>query len=128
MKILNGKELAGFIKERQVHQVASLRSTGITPKLLILRDSDNPVIMKYISLKKRYGQDISIDVIDICTNVYSRRSGAWQGEDERAAPVATGGGDAARSRDIWNYQANFRISRMIPRFVAPYHWYIIWFY
>ena len=29
----------------------------------------------------------------------SRESGAWQGEDERAAPVATGGGDAPRESD-----------------------------
>ena len=46
MKILNGKELAGFIKERQAHQVASMSKK---PKLLILRDSDNPVITKYIN-------------------------------------------------------------------------------
>lgn len=64
MKSLNGKELAGFIKERQAHQVRSLKNK---PKLLILRDSDNPVITKYVNLKKRYGEDISIEVIDICT-------------------------------------------------------------
>ena len=62
MKILNGKELAGFIKERQAHQVAGLKHK---PKLLIIRDSDNPVIMKYVSLKKRYGKDIGVEVTDI---------------------------------------------------------------
>ena len=40
MKSLNGKELAGFIKERQAHEVATM---PVKPKLLILRDSDNPV-------------------------------------------------------------------------------------
>lgn len=59
MKILNGSELAGFIKERQAHEVRSLKST---PKLLILRDSDNPVILKYVNLKIKYGADIGIEV------------------------------------------------------------------
>ena len=63
MKSLNGKELASFIKERQAHQVASLKNK---PRLLILRDSNNPVIEKYVNLKKRYGDDIGIEVIDIC--------------------------------------------------------------
>ena len=62
MKFLNGTELAGFIKERQAHQVASLRP--ITPTLLIIRDSDNPVIEKYVQLKIRYGEDIGVKVID----------------------------------------------------------------
>ena len=63
IKTLNGRELAGFIKERQAHQVASM---SIKPKLLILRDSDNPVIIKYVNLKKKYGKDIGIEVIDYC--------------------------------------------------------------
>lgn len=61
MKILNGSELAGFIKERQAHEVRGLKST---PKLLILRDSDNPVIQKYVQLKIKYGADIGITVED----------------------------------------------------------------
>ena len=31
-----------------------------------------------------------------------RASGAWQGEDERAVPVATGDGDAARGESVSN--------------------------
>ncbi len=61
MKILNGRELAGFIKERQAHQV---RSMSQKPKLLIIRDSDNPVITKYVQLKIKYGEDIGIVVED----------------------------------------------------------------
>ena len=61
MKILNGSELAGFIKERQAKQV---RGLGLKPRLLIIRDSDNPVIMKYVGLKIRYGADIGIEVED----------------------------------------------------------------
>lgn len=59
MKSLNGKELAGFIKERQAHQV---RSLPVKPTLLIIRDSDNPVIEKYVNLKIKYGDDIGIKV------------------------------------------------------------------
>ena len=64
MKELNGKELAGFVKERQAHVVSMLRGRKITPKLLIIRDSDNPVIAKYVSLKCRYGADIGVEVED----------------------------------------------------------------
>ena len=63
MKILNGRELAGFIKERQAHQVRALNKK---PKLLIIRDSDNPVIMKYVNHKIKYGEDIGIAVEDYC--------------------------------------------------------------
>ena len=61
MKILNGKELAGFIKERQAREVRAMKKK---PTLLIIRDSDNPVITKYVNLKKKYGDDIGINVID----------------------------------------------------------------
>ena len=64
MKSLNGSELAGYIKERQAHQVRSLHARGLHPKLLIIRDSDNPVIMKYVSLKIKYGKDIGVNVED----------------------------------------------------------------
>ena len=62
MKELNGRELAGYIKERQAHQVRHLRAIKKFPKLVIFYDNDNPVILKYISLKERYGADILIDV------------------------------------------------------------------
>ena len=61
MKILSGSELAGFIKERQAHQVASLAKK---PQLLIIRDNDTPAIQKYVQLKIKYGEDIGINVID----------------------------------------------------------------
>ena len=64
MKSLNGKELAGFIKERQAHQVRALKTRKITPTLLIIRDSFDPVIAKYVNLKIKYGTDIGVNVID----------------------------------------------------------------
>lgn len=62
MKELNGRELAGFIKERQAKQVRQLRAVKKFPKLVIFYDNDNPVIAKYMSLKEQYGADIHIDV------------------------------------------------------------------
>ncbi len=63
MKILNGSELAGFIKERQAHDVRSLRqSRDIKPKLDIIVTVNNPVIDLYVRLKQQYGADILIEV------------------------------------------------------------------
>ncbi len=64
VKILDGRELAGFIKEKQARQVREMRSKKKFPKLMIIRDSDNPVIVKYVNLKKRYGEDIGVEVVD----------------------------------------------------------------
>lgn len=61
-KLLDGRELAGFIKERQAHIVRSMKKK---PTLMIIRDSDNPVILKYVNLKIKYGEDIGINVISI---------------------------------------------------------------
>ena len=65
MKILDGRELAGFVKERQAHVVRGLVAEKKTPKLVIIRDSENPVIMKYVGLKKQYGEDIGVLVSDV---------------------------------------------------------------
>lgn len=67
MKILDGKELAGFVKERQAAEVRALRSDGLLPELVIIRDSDNPVITKYVRLKQAYGEDIGVAVSDVFT-------------------------------------------------------------
>ena len=68
MKLLNGLELAGFIKERQLHSVRNLKQEyRIFPKLAIITTIDNPIINVYINLKKKYGADIGVivDVYDI---------------------------------------------------------------
>ena len=64
MKYLNGLELADFIKVRQAKQVRGLRQAErIIPRLAIVRcDSGNPVIDTYVRLKKRYGEDILVEV------------------------------------------------------------------
>ncbi len=63
MKFLNGKELAGYIKARQAHEVRALRQAWhIQPKLAIIVTIDHPVIGVYVRKKKAYGADILIDV------------------------------------------------------------------
>lgn len=63
MKLLNGRELADYIKERQAKQVRNLRqSHRIFPKLAIIQTIDSPVIDSYVALKERYGEDILVDV------------------------------------------------------------------
>lgn len=63
MRLLNGSDLAGFIKERQAKQVRALRQAeGINPRLAIIRTNPDPVVDSYMKLKQKYGQDILIDV------------------------------------------------------------------
>ena len=63
MKILDGRELVGFIQERQAKQVRGLRQAWETfPKLAIIIANDNPVIDTYVRLKSIYGEDILVDV------------------------------------------------------------------
>jgi len=63
MKLLNGSELAGYIKERQAKAVRDLRQAhNIIPKLAIIQCKDDPVINTYVRLKKKYGADILVEV------------------------------------------------------------------
>lgn len=63
MRLLNGRDLAGYIKERQAAQVRALRQAHhVQPKLAIVVTIDNPVTEAYLRLKKKYGTDILIDV------------------------------------------------------------------
>ncbi len=63
MKQLNGLELAGFIKERQAHEVRGLiQASGIKPKLAIIVTTEHPAIAVYVRMKQRYGVDILVDV------------------------------------------------------------------
>lgn len=63
MRILDGRELADFIKERQARQVRGLRQAlNVFPKLAIIQTIDDPVIDTYVRLKQSYGEDIQVDV------------------------------------------------------------------
>lgn len=73
MKLLCGSELAGYMKENQAHMVRVLRARKTVPKLVIIRNNDSSVILKYVHLKQRYGEDIGVEVED------------WHREDVDAA-------------------------------------------
>ncbi len=63
MKILDGLELSGYIKERQLKQVRALRqSWRVNARLAIIQTIDSPVIDTYVRLKQVYGSDIGIEV------------------------------------------------------------------
>lgn len=63
MKLLDGNELAGFIKQRQAKSVRGLRQAhNVSPMLAIVQCKDDPVINTYVKLKKAYGADIGASV------------------------------------------------------------------
>jgi methylenetetrahydrofolate dehydrogenase (NADP+) / methenyltetrahydrofolate cyclohydrolase len=63
MKLLNGRELADYIMERQAHDVRALRQAhGVQPKLAIVRTNPDPVVDSYMRIKQNYGKDILVDV------------------------------------------------------------------
>ena len=63
MKLLDGKELAEFVKERQARQVRALRQAWkVFPKLALVAVGDNPVSDTYMRLKQAYGEDILVEV------------------------------------------------------------------
>jgi len=63
MRILNGQDIADFIKERQARQVRALRQAHkVVPKLAIIRTNPAPVVDSYMKIKREYGADILIGV------------------------------------------------------------------
>ncbi len=63
MKELNGRELAGYIMERQAATARSLRQgSGVQPKLAIIRTNPDPVVDSYMRIKQSYGSDIEVQV------------------------------------------------------------------
>jgi methylenetetrahydrofolate dehydrogenase (NADP+) / methenyltetrahydrofolate cyclohydrolase len=64
IKLLNGADLAGYIKQRHADQVRKLLNKKVIPKLAIVQVKDDPVIDTYVRLKKQYGADIGV-VVDV---------------------------------------------------------------
>jgi methylenetetrahydrofolate dehydrogenase (NADP+)/methenyltetrahydrofolate cyclohydrolase len=63
MKILNGRDLAAYIKERQAREARSLfQAKHIRPALAIVQSKEDKAISIYINLKKHYGDDIGVEV------------------------------------------------------------------
>lgn len=67
MRLLNGQEIADFIKERQAHQVRALiQAQHVQPKLAIIRTNPAPIVDSYMRLKRGYGEDIGA-IVDVHT-------------------------------------------------------------
>ena len=63
MRLLDGRELVGYIQERQAKQVRNLRQTWkVLPRLALITTTDDPIIATYMRLKQAYGDEILIDV------------------------------------------------------------------
>lgn len=60
MKLLDGTEVAEYIKQRHIKQVAALERP---PKLVIIQNSTTEASAKYVAAKVRYGRDIGVDVV-----------------------------------------------------------------
>jgi methylenetetrahydrofolate dehydrogenase (NADP+)/methenyltetrahydrofolate cyclohydrolase len=59
MKVLDGRDVAAYIKQRHVSQVAGLDPV---PRLAIVRSEDNAAGDQYLRMKRRYGEDIGAAV------------------------------------------------------------------
>jgi len=81
MRLLNGRELADFIEERQAKQVRNLRQEyHIIPKLCIIKSKHaSPVIDTYVRMKQAYASEILVEV-----EVISCDQTEMLGEIERA--------------------------------------------
>jgi methylenetetrahydrofolate dehydrogenase (NADP+)/methenyltetrahydrofolate cyclohydrolase len=63
MKLLNGLDVASYIKNRQLAESRALRQAhGIIPRLAIIRTNPDPVVDSYMKLKQSYGADVSVEV------------------------------------------------------------------
>lgn len=64
MRILDGRELADYVKERQLKQVRNLRQAWKTiPTLAIIVANDSPIIDIFVRLKRAYGEDVLVEVV-----------------------------------------------------------------
>jgi methylenetetrahydrofolate dehydrogenase (NADP+)/methenyltetrahydrofolate cyclohydrolase len=59
MKLLDGREVAIYIKQRHVQQVPGLDPR---PRLAIIRSKDNEAGDRYLKMKRAYGEDIGVPV------------------------------------------------------------------
>jgi methylenetetrahydrofolate dehydrogenase (NADP+)/methenyltetrahydrofolate cyclohydrolase len=64
--ILSGSDLIPAIKSEQAARARALTAKlGRKPRLVIIRDSADPVIMKYVTYKMKYGETIGVEVTDL---------------------------------------------------------------
>lgn len=60
--LLNGNELAGYIKQRHFQEVRSMQHLPRKPHIAVINVNKEVVSSKYINVKKNYGTDIGVDV------------------------------------------------------------------
>lgn len=59
MQIVEGKKIASLIKE---DLIKTIKDKGLVKKLAIFYVGENPVITSFVELKKKFGQDVGVDV------------------------------------------------------------------
>lgn len=59
VKLLDGRDLAGFIKQRHIQVVAGMEPK---PRLAIIRAQSNEAGDRYLKMKRAYGEDVGIPV------------------------------------------------------------------
>lgn len=59
MKLLDGRDIAGFLTQRHAGLAASF---GVPPRLAILRSEHNESGDKYLKMKRQYGRSIGVEV------------------------------------------------------------------
>jgi methylenetetrahydrofolate dehydrogenase (NADP+)/methenyltetrahydrofolate cyclohydrolase len=59
MKLLTGRDVQAYIKQRHTQQVAGMDSK---PRLAIVRSEDNVAGDRYLKMKRAYGEDIGVHV------------------------------------------------------------------
>ncbi len=65
MEILRSKPMVAALKTQLAQESAEFcRARGRAPKLVVIRDNDEPVIAKYVELKRRFGSEIGVEVED----------------------------------------------------------------
>lgn len=62
MKFLDGRELAGYVKERQAKETRRLKAAKVQPTLAIVSEGENSVNALYLKIKQKYGKDIGVEV------------------------------------------------------------------
>jgi methylenetetrahydrofolate dehydrogenase (NADP+)/methenyltetrahydrofolate cyclohydrolase len=84
MKLLTGRDIASFIKQRHISQVAGLDPK---PRLAIVRMGNDEATNRYLRGKAKYGEDIGVPV-----DIFAEESGTILGRIEslNADPAITG--------------------------------------
>lgn len=82
MKLLDGRDVAGFIQERHAR---AIRSLGRPPRLVIVRSGDDEATSRYLRAKQRYGEAIGAEVL-----VHQAAAATILGDIKRLSSDATG--------------------------------------